>query len=220
MAFQPPAEIFLIGKESRSVCEEHGLWLLDKVKCSGAGFPMIDDMFCLAQERATRNVLMYVNADIILANVYETIKVVKAELEEFLVVGLRFDLQYDIGLWKFDASWENRLRKTDQPRLGPPCAADYFLFTKNYWETIPPLVVGHAGWDNWMIEAALKMGKPIVNASSFLRAYHQPHHPRPPGRPDRARNIDLLNTTSTHPKGFVTQASWILTEKTGLKKIR
>jgi hypothetical protein len=52
---------------------------------------------------------------------------------------------------------------------------DYFVFTRNGWEDLPPFTLGRPVWDNWMVYHARRLGRPVVDATLGVMAVHQNH---------------------------------------------
>jgi hypothetical protein len=52
---------------------------------------------------------------------------------------------------------------------------DFFLFTKNLYDEVPPLVVGRSWWDHWLVWKALCRHAAVIDCSSAVVAVHQNH---------------------------------------------
>ena len=185
------------------------------VECSKYGYPLVSAMFKEAERLSSNPFLAYVNSDIVLWGLPKVAQTVRLKLPKFLLVGHRRDLPKgrlpDFGHPK----WWRFLRAASQP--GPPCAIDYFLFTRGLFKDIPPFAVGHVAWDNWMIESTLRRKKPVVDATNVVQAFHLWHKPRPGHRPDKKKNLKLFGGNPAKPRGFITHSNWVL-DKRGLRQ--
>jgi hypothetical protein len=98
--------------------------------------------------------------------------------QAFLMVGRRWDADVTEA-WDFDQrEWQQRLRalalQTNKRR--PAHWIDYFAFSRGlYYRKIVPLVVGRAGWDNWLIWYTRSIGARVVDVSPVVTAVHQNH---------------------------------------------
>jgi hypothetical protein len=52
---------------------------------------------------------------------------------------------------------------------------DFFVFKRGLYLHMPPLMVGHCYWDNWMIWKALVERVPVIDGTSFVAPVHQNH---------------------------------------------
>jgi hypothetical protein len=52
---------------------------------------------------------------------------------------------------------------------------DYFLFAKEMYQDIPPLIIGRVFWDFWMVWKVRSVGLPVVEASPRVIVVHQNH---------------------------------------------
>ena len=91
------------------------------------------------------------------------------------MVGQRWDLAVDDAL-EYGPGWEEALlhRLATDGRLHPPGGSDYFVFPAACLRK-PPLAIGRAGWDNWMIYHARRQRWPVVDATAAVTVIHQNH---------------------------------------------
>src|SRR3990172_4323487 len=84
----------------------------------------------LAQQKASHALMCYVNADILLLEDFlPAVKRVGQELDRFLMVGRRWDLQVDEPLSFDPAGRERGRRQLSAAGLRhPPAGSDYFVF--------------------------------------------------------------------------------------------
>jgi hypothetical protein len=171
-------EIILFGDESASrLAEELGTRSSDRIELTATGAPLLDSLFPAAEELASGDVLAYVNADIVLmADFCAAAARVSARRRAFLMVGRRTDLDI-AGRLDFGEGWEARLRDraAREGRLHSHEAIDYFVFRAGLWDEIPPLAVGRASFDNWLVRQARDLGAAVVDATPVVLAVHQDH---------------------------------------------
>lgn len=177
----PNIQIIVIGdsigaeEAASSITAEY----YQNVKCTQEGTPLINDLFKIAKEKAKYDILVYVNADIILPlNLLEIIKSLKKIPTTFLAVGSRWDLDVTEEI-NFDQSissssfWEYANKTAIQHM---DAGIDYFIFKKTLFNKIPPLAIGRLGWDNWLLWKARRMRVPLINLTEVLFVVHQNHN--------------------------------------------
>jgi len=172
-------EVLLMGDEEgmAEVAAEYGVRHLPDVAYSPKGVPLINSMFSLAEEASTSPLFTFVNADILLfPEIVEIAQQVKAQEEAFVLLGQRWDLDVT-HLLDFSEGWPERLRQETLRRgnLHPPGGSDYFVYPRGVWKATPDLVVGRAGWDNWMIFYAVHQPWPAIDATKDIMIVHQSH---------------------------------------------
>src|SRR5207247_1847879 len=74
----------------------------------------------------------------------------------FLMIGQRTDLDVVEPLRFDDAEWQDSLRGAARARgrLHGAFGIDYFVFTRGLFDPIPPLIIGRAAIDNWLVYRA------------------------------------------------------------------
>lgn len=193
-------EIFLIGEETglAEVAQEFRVTHLSNVTRNSWGTPLVSSIFTLAREASDCPLLAYVNADILLMpDFLEAARNVSNQVEKFLVVGQRWDLD----IWEkinFRPNWIQTLRGQVESRgsLHQPAGSDYFIFPRELFTLIPDFAIGRAGWDNWMIYHTLQMDLPVVDATASVMVVHQNHdyHHLPGGVPHYDLEETRINT--------------------------
>lgn len=218
---QPACEILLFGDDegTAEVAAEFGLRHIPDVARSEYGTPLVNDLFEQAQQRATHDLLCYVNADILLMSDFMA-AVRRIPFRRFLMAGRRWDLDLEQA-WDFQPGWENRLREYTlrYGKLHPPVGIDYFVFTRGLWEDIPPFAIGRTAWDNWLIYEARARGAPLIDATRAVMAVHQNHdYAHVPGGfeeawkgPEAERNRALMGDFDH--LYTLTDATWFLTPR-------
>jgi hypothetical protein len=156
---------------------EWGAEHLKEVARNESGTPLVSSIFSLAQQRARHELMCYVNADILLLEDFlPSVKRVGQELDRFLMVGRRWDLEVKEPL-SFDPAGRERLRRqlSVAGRKHPPAGSDYFVFRRGEFADVPEFALGRAGWDNWMIYAARAKRLAVVDATDSVTIIHQTH---------------------------------------------
>jgi hypothetical protein len=172
-------QVILIGREEglSQAADEFGVLHLTDVEKNQHGTPLISSIFNLARENSQHDVLIYVNADILLLPDFgEKIQPVSEHLTSFLGVGHRWDVDVMREL-DFNQDWAQsmtlRLKEGGQKQRS--FAIDYFVFPRDLYQAIPDFAVGRAGWDNWMIFYAHDQSWPVVDFSPAVKVIHQNH---------------------------------------------
>lgn len=172
-------EILLMGDEegTAEVARKFGARQIVDVPCSENGLPLINGMFDRAREESSGELLAFVNADIILLPDFVEASRRVAELhDEFLLVGQRWNLDVGEEL-DFSPGYADdlRTRAMEQGGLHTLKASDYFVFPRGLFTEVPDLLVGRAGWDNWMMYFGTTQPWPAVDASADVVCIHQNH---------------------------------------------
>jgi len=172
-------EVIVVGEEQglAEVAAEFGIQYLPNVARNEWNTPLVSSIFALARQASQAPVLAYVNADVLLMpDFMEVAHQVAEQVEKFLIVGRRWDVDIDRQL-AFDANWVSELRCEVLEKGIPhaPAGSDYFIFSRSVFEEIPDFAIGRAGWDNWMIYQGLQQNWSVIDASKSLIVAHQNH---------------------------------------------
>jgi hypothetical protein len=175
----PAPQIILFGNSegAKEIAEEFSLEHVPQVESNEFGTPYLRSLIAEAQNLARYDMLCYVNADIILTAGFErAVEQVRAKMKSFLMVGRRMNMWVKEPI-HFDANWRARLNQEIAARAipGDHTGIDFFVFPKAFYRTIPPLVIGRAWFDQWMIKAALEQRDPVVDTSPLVPIVHQNH---------------------------------------------
>ncbi len=178
----PRPEIFLFGEDQgvAEIAAELRLVHLRDIARSEYGTPRLDDLLRRAREATAAALVCYANSDIILLEEFaEAIAAVARSRSigtRFLAVAhrLNIDLQAPID---FGRDWEASFRREVLPRgmPGDHTGIDFFAFPREMYAEVPPLLIGRAWIDQWMIRAAREQGAPVVDVTPVARAIHQLH---------------------------------------------
>ena len=175
----PTPLIYLFGDEPgvAEISAELRLHHLSDIARSEFGTPLLNDLLRRARQFATTSLLCYVNSDIILMQEFlEAITVVRAIFPRFLAVAHRLNVDLHERL-DFALDAEERLRREILPRgtPGDHTAIDVFVFPRDVFQDVPPLAIGRAWFDQWLIKEARRLKMPVVDITPVARAIHQNH---------------------------------------------
>jgi hypothetical protein len=176
---QPRPEIILFGHEEGAAecARELGVMHIPDVARNRHGTPLLADIFLIAEQRASCDVLAYVNADIILPREFTIgVKEVRRRFANFLAVGRRKNVNIREPL-DFDEGWEDRLKKLvhREGQLETHTGIDFFVFLRGMYKDVPPLAIGRVWFDQWCIKYALQSGLPVIDLTDFASMIHQNH---------------------------------------------
>jgi len=173
------AEVFLIGDEEgmTEAAADLGVRQLPDVLRNEMGTPLVSSIFNLAREAASHEIMIYLNADImLLPECLEIIDFIQYLKKDFLLVGRRWglDIEHEID---FSANWLADIERMlgEAGRMHTVAAMDYFIFPRHMFSDIPPFAIGRAGWDNWMIYHAVQQPWPVIDITPSHRVVHQEH---------------------------------------------
>lgn len=140
--------------------------------------PFLDSVFKTMHELTTENTtLCFVNSDIILGEDF-TQAVKQINWNQFLLVGQRSNIKLEKNYQLEDINDVTSLQKLAKKTAQHSgyVGSDYFCYTSSSgFNSIPPLLVGRAAWDNWMMYRARELNIPLIDASDFITAVHQDH---------------------------------------------
>ncbi len=179
MHLSDDVEVILIGEEDglSKFATEFSLKHLPNVARNDWNTPLVSSIFDLARTASDSPVLAYINADILLLlDFVDIARQVAQQVEKYLVVGQRWDLELTTAL-QFTPHWDQRLRSVVQAHgtLHAPAGSDYFIFPRTVFTDVPDFAIGRAGWDNWMIYHVIQNRWPVVDATESLMIIHQNH---------------------------------------------
>jgi len=213
---RPAPEIILLGDEAglAEVATEYGCRHLSDVAHSKHGTPLLDDVLYQAQGAASYDLICYVNADIILPPEFgPTLEAMNRRFEQFLMTGVRYDLD-STDLLDFTGNWWVRLwdKAQQDGTLYQLSGMDWFAFRRGLYAQVPPLIIGRTFWDNWLLSSVLDRGVPTIDASRFVPAVHQGASQRlDHGDPERLHNQDIYIRQRLKSPGDLTATTWLLT---------
>jgi hypothetical protein len=176
---KPLPDIRLCGTEDgmAECAAEFGVRHESEVARNEFGTPMLDGLLARARQFAQTPLLCYVNSDIILLQEFlDAMTAILQKFPQFLAVAHRLNIDLDEPI-DFARDGEAKLRREILPKGAPgnPTAIDLFVFPPNTYTNVPPLVLGRAWFDQWLIKDARSRKIPVVDVTRVARAIHQNH---------------------------------------------
>ncbi|MGD1702132.1 glycosyltransferase [Dapis sp. BLCC M229] len=177
---KPKPEIIIFGEEegTEDIVKELGVRHVPNVQHNEYGTPLLSDMFAQAHKLASHDILTYVNSDIMLVSDFiPSVKYVSTLLEEFLIIGRRWNINITTLIDFNQQNWENELRRlvNKEAVLNTAYGMDYFTYPRHLFAQLPEFAIGRAAWDTWMVYNALIKKYPVVDASEVIMCVHQNH---------------------------------------------
>jgi hypothetical protein len=174
----PRPQIILFGDApgARDVAAEFGLEHVPSIETNELGTPYLSALIASGERRASHALICYVNGDIILTEGLERVLRFRQSFPStFLMVSARINLDVKAPIL-FDTDWRRRLadRCRKDGTTGDHTSIDFFLFSKGLYQNIPPLAIGRAWFDQWMIKAAAERGA-VIDATPLEPIVHQNH---------------------------------------------
>jgi hypothetical protein len=209
----PDCEVILFANEegTAQAARELDVRHIPEIEKNEYGTPILTEAFKTTLKLAKNNLVMYINADIILMSDFiQTIKQISLPL--FLLNGRRQDI--DLGREiDFSGDWQKELTALVKEKgiLHGYSGIDYFVFPKKFPLELPKFAVGRPGWDNWFIWNTKKKKIPIIDATSQITAVHQNHPSIYKNKiSENKRNFDLAGGFSS--MCTLRDADWVLRE--------
>jgi len=176
----PKARILLFGDGGtwESFACEEGLELAGPLPVGAEGGEVIRFLFEKTSKLAGDGLAMYLNSDILLDRSALT---AVAQLESLPGPWLASARRCCLAEWagpalKQDEEWQRFYQRAREESVwGPACAMDMFLFRDLSFEAMPPFLIGHRGWDNWMIYHARSQNISVIDVSAAMRIIHCDH---------------------------------------------
>ena len=201
----PRPEILLFGDEegAAEISRELGLRHFPEVARNEFGTPLLGDLFRQAEKHASTPLLGYVNADIVFTDDFSAaLDRVRPRYEKFMMVGRRWDLDWNQALDFSQSGWADSIRanalRANVQRPGN--YIDYFVYSRGLCDGLLPLAIGRYTWDNYLLWRARSRGAELVDVSRAVVAVHQnhdfSHHPQGMAGiregPERKRNRQMV----------------------------
>ncbi len=178
---EPRPEIILMGDEEgyEEVACEFGLRHESQIGYNQHGTPLVSSILEQGNKLASHDIIVFINSDIILfPDFVESIRTaMDYDLDEFLMVGHRLDLDIDEDLSKAVSEDSQLLRELvlSSGESKGKRWIDYFILKKGMFKEIPPFALGRTVWDQWLIWNTLWNHIPVIDASKSITALHQEH---------------------------------------------
>ena len=173
---QFPVEILIFGNDEgvQEFCEKENLIQIKKVN-TDKGIPLLDDIFYKAQKISKNNILVYLNADIILTNKFMQ-AILSIPKRNFFAIGQRTDITLNEFI-DFNSNWEDFLYKIalENGELLIKTGMDYFVFLKGLFKELPPFYIGRTLWDPYLVFYAKEQGCELIDITHDAPVYHPRH---------------------------------------------
>jgi len=176
----PKARILLFGDGAtwEDFAREVGFELAGSLPLSSEKGEVIQFPFEKVSKLAGNGLAMYLNSDILLdPSAHATAISLEYLPGPWLASARRCCLSQWVGpaLAK-ENEWKEFYKRARETGVwGEACAMDVFLFRGLSFEAMPPFLIGHRGWDNWMIYNARNQNIPVIDISMTMRAIHCDH---------------------------------------------
>jgi hypothetical protein len=175
----PKCQIVLFGDGAglAEVADAHGAEHVPDVARNSDGTVRLDDIFAQAARLARHDLLCYSNGDILLfGDLLAAVGRVREWRRRFLLAGECVDLDLDAlpaDVVSSPARLQGIARTAGRSRGRK--AIDWFVFPRALFGPLPPLALGRARWDNWLLWHAGSIGAAVVDATPVVTAIHQRH---------------------------------------------
>lgn len=173
---KPRPEIILFGEESGEIAKQLDVTYIPEIERQD-NKPRVDEMWRVAQDVGGTDTFCYINSDIILLqNFINAIQLVQQQFDNFLIAGQRYDLDLNVEI-DFIPKWQNVLVECVEMcgGLHAPCGKDYYIFSRGIFREMPPFLIGVNGWDNWVLDTAIRQDIPTIDATEEITAIHHNH---------------------------------------------
>lgn len=195
----PRPEIILMGDEdgTAEIARKCGCIHVPQIARNQYGTPILNSLFDLAQQHASYGYLCYINADIILMQDFmDSLAIVSGILEQFLMIGQRWDVSITDHL-QWGPAWQEHLRaRALHGERHASCGIDYFAFCPGLYDDLLPYALGRYFWDNGLVLHALQR-VPVIDASQDIMAIHQYHQHYNRGSAEEAANYKLYQAVAS-----------------------
>jgi hypothetical protein len=171
-------DVVLCGDDPgvRESARSFGVQHIPTIARNRYGTPLVSAAFEQVTSLSRATFLCYTNADIMFtSDLRATVRAIR--LDRFLMCGQRWDVDMPTHFDFQPRHWECRLldRVHQTGTLHSAQAMDYFVSPRGLFGTLPPLVVGRAMWDNWLVFHARSRRIPVLDATRAITAVHQNH---------------------------------------------
>jgi hypothetical protein len=172
----PGVQVIALGEAP----DDLGVDRVDDIVRNEYGTPLLNDAFRIAAEQSRNDVLCYCNADILLPpSLARAVAVARSAYPRFLIVGECWNVTVTEPLDTVRWDLPGKKRGAD--------AIDYFVYTRDVYDELPPFAVGRTVFDNWLVWRARDTGAAVIDATGAVRALHQDHSYAHVGTLDAAR---------------------------------
>jgi hypothetical protein len=175
----PRPEIIVFGDHQGvpEIAKGLGITYIKGVKTNPAdGRELMSDAFAKAGKRGKHDLMMYCNADIIMPiNFLDVVQSI--DCLNYLMIGERWntDLAHAINFQNPNWWVETQAYARDHGRGAGVVSVDYFVHKRGAFGELPVMSSGGFYTDNWIVNRALDLNLPVIDASQVVMAIHQNH---------------------------------------------
>lgn len=179
------------------------------------GIPVVSDVFNQIQEAYPDEMLLYINADIIVFDdLIEVIDRVETSMDEFLLIGDRYNWSNPYPV-EHKPGWQDEIRADAKENgwMDPPVCKDYFAFPSGMITEMPPFLIGRYAWDTWIVSHCyIERDIPTIDVSEAAIVMHQDHskHRHPRNHPLSLRNIAMIPDDRMRTGGRSDQVPYVM----------
>ena len=179
LRLEPRPDVVLLGNDESTgrVARELGVQHIPDIATNAHGTPLLSDVLSRTNQLTRTPLACLVNCDIILLQEFvDGVARIPECFPRFLAVAQRLSVDINESL-DFATNGGRKLREEILP-LGLPgshTAIDAFVFPVGTYEEVPPLVLGRAWFDQWLIKDVRRRGIPVVDVTAYARVIHQNH---------------------------------------------
>lgn len=179
LALAPGVEVILFDDApgTAEAARRLGVKHVPEVERSPRGVPYFGAIAAYAERNGRYETQAYLNCDLVATGTLLAM-IARVPFRQFLMVGQRIDLPRDLTIDVTGSAWEDRLLELAEKGridLSAHHACDYFVFRRGLWQTLPPAVIGRAGYDNALIAHCLRGRVPVIDATRDVMVLHPFH---------------------------------------------
>ena len=183
LALRPKCEVIVFDDEEGTTLKAtHGLDIkvVEDVRRSRLGAPLLDDLFRLARIHATRDILAYNTADVLLPADFAP-KIAHCHHlmagKSYMAIGSRVDMTRPMYIDFDKPDWFEQVR-VEVATAGVAhghTAGDLWVYPKSFDMAPPPFPIGRHLTDGWAIYSARCRRIPVIDLTAEILLVHQVH---------------------------------------------
>lgn len=183
LAITPACEVILFEDEegtTRQATTGLNVRVIDEVKRSRLGAPLLDDLLKTAAREARGELLAYITADVLLPpDFHDTMRRCHDTMagRDYLAVGARVDMLRDLAIDFGDPRWFEAVRVAAQTHGQPHghTAMDLWVYPRSLDFAPPPFPIGRCATDGWVSYKCRRDGIPLIDVTPAVLLIHQLH---------------------------------------------
>jgi hypothetical protein len=150
--------------------------VIKNIETSSFGVPYFGAIVNHAAIYGKYDTQIYLNCDILLSGICEASKALN--FRNFLFIGQRIDLSDGIIIEEPSSIFKKVVRQLFEEkkiRMHESTGVDYFMFKRNMWKGLQPIIIGRGGYDNALLAFCKENKIPIIDGTPSVIALHQFH---------------------------------------------